>query len=86
MGATKGNQSQDQTSAKEVLTPEDLADFLGISVWTIYANTSRRCRGRSRIELPPFFRIGKLIRFSRRDLISWIDRQQKTELRKEERQ
>ena len=83
---TGGNRPQDQIYAKEVLTPEDFADSPGISVWTIYANTSKRGRGTSRIELPPFLRIGKLIRFSRKDLISWIDRRQKTDLSKEERQ
>lgn len=58
---------------KEVLTPEELAELLGISVWTVYAKTSRRNRGNTSIELPPFFRLGKLIRFYRKDLVSWLD-------------
>ena len=58
---------------KEVLTPEDLAELLGVSVWTIYAKTSKRNREHTRIDLPPFFRMGKLVRFWRKDLISWLE-------------
>jgi predicted DNA-binding transcriptional regulator AlpA len=58
---------------KEVLTPEDLAEMLGISVWTIYAKTSKRNREHCAVDLPPFFRMGKLIRFYRKDLISWLE-------------
>ena len=62
---------------KEVLTPEDLAELLGISVWTIYARTSKRKRPQGKVDLPPFFRIGKLVRFYRKDLIFWLDSQTK---------
>jgi predicted DNA-binding transcriptional regulator AlpA len=62
---------------KEVLTPEDLAELLGISVWTIYAKTSKRNRGQSGMDLPRFFRMGKLIRFWRRDLVSWLESREK---------
>ena len=62
---------------KEVLTAEDLAELLGISVWTIYAKTSKRNREHCAVDLPPFFRMGKLIRFYRKDLISWLESRKK---------
>jgi predicted DNA-binding transcriptional regulator AlpA len=62
---------------KEVLTPEDLAAILGLSVWTVYAKTSKRNRDHSNLNLPPFFRIGKLIRFWRRDLLLWLESREK---------
>jgi predicted DNA-binding transcriptional regulator AlpA len=65
------------TNTKEVLTPEDLAELLGISVWTIYARTSKCNRNQTKIDLPPFFRMGKLIRFWRRDLVSWLENRNK---------
>ena len=64
-------------SLKEVLTPEDLAEILGISVWTVYAKTSRRNRETVAVELPPFFKLGKLVRFYRKDLISWLESRKK---------
>ena len=63
--------------AKEVLTPEDLAELPGISVWTIYSRTSKRKRSLSDVDLPPFFRIGKLVRFYRKDLVLWLESQTK---------
>ncbi len=74
----------DAKRLKEVLTPEDLAEFLGISVWTIYAKTSKRNRDNVNIELPPFFRLGKLVRFWRRDLVCWLERRKKVDLTKGE--
>ncbi len=65
------------SGVKEVLTPDDLAELLGVSVWTIYAKTSRRNRANLRIELPPFFRIGKLVRFWRKDLVTWLESRKK---------
>ena len=62
---------------KEILTPEDLAELLGISVWTVYAKTSKRNREQISFDLPPFFRMGKLIRFWRRDLVSWLESREK---------
>jgi predicted DNA-binding transcriptional regulator AlpA len=62
---------------KEVLTAEDLAELLGISVWTVYAKTSKRNREHSAVDLPPFFRLGKLIRFYRKDLVSWLESRKK---------
>jgi predicted DNA-binding transcriptional regulator AlpA len=69
---------------KEVLTPEDLAEILGISVWTVYAKTSKRNRDQTNLDLPPFFRMGKLIRFWRRDLISWLKSRDKIDPNKRE--
>ena len=69
--------SEDARELKEVLTPEDLAEVLGISVWTVYAKTSKRNRGRGHIDLPPFFRMGKLVRFWRRDLVFWLESRKK---------
>lgn len=67
----------DQQDLKEVLTPEDLAELLGISVWTVYAKTSKCNRGHAHVDLPPFFRVGKLIRFWRKDLVLWLESRKK---------
>ena len=69
---------------KEVMTAEDLAELLGISVWTIYAKTSKRNREHCGVDLPPFFRIGKLIRFYRKDLVSWLESRKKINPNKSE--
>ncbi len=69
---------------KEVLTPEDLAEVLGVSVWTIYSKTSKRNRDHVTMELPPFFRMGKLVRFWRKDLISWLESRKKIDPNKRE--
>lgn len=63
--------------AKEVLTPDDLSQLLGISVWTVYAATSPRNRDHVKFELPPFFKIGKLIRWHREDVLKWLHQQKK---------
>lgn len=71
---------RDQTNGlREVLTPEDLAEFLGISVWTVYAKTSRRNRNNTNVDLPPFFRMGKLVRFWRKDLLCWLETRKKVD-------
>jgi predicted DNA-binding transcriptional regulator AlpA len=70
-------ENNDLTHLKEVMTPDDLAEVLGISVWTIYAKTSKRNRGHVHVDLPPFFRIGKLVRFWRRDLVLWLESRKK---------
>lgn len=46
------------------LTPEELAEMLGVSKLTIYGWTSRRAI--------PFYRIGRLVRFRQEDVDSWI--------------
>lgn len=53
-----------------LLTVMDLADYLGVPVATIYA---WRYRG----EGPPGFRVGRHVRFRRRDVEEWIKRQLK---------
>jgi excisionase family DNA binding protein len=47
-----------------LLTPEELAEILGISVYTVYQYTSKR-----RI---PYIKIGKLIRFSETEIEEWL--------------
>jgi excisionase family DNA binding protein len=49
------------------MTPKELAAFLQVPVKTIYA---WRYTG----DGPPGFRIGKHLRFDRRDVIDWLDR------------
>jgi predicted DNA-binding transcriptional regulator AlpA len=58
---------------KEVLTPEDLAELFNISVWTIYSKTSRRNRSHTNMDLPKFFKIGKLVRFAKKDVLEFLD-------------
>lgn len=48
-----------------LLTPEELAEYLGISVHTIYQMTSKR-----RI---PYIKVGRLIRFSESEIQQWLD-------------
>ena len=62
---------------KEVLTPEDLAELFGISVWTIYSKTSRRNRPHTNVDLPKFFKIGKLVRFAKKDVLEFLDSRKK---------
>ena len=75
--------SSDQTdplptsNLKEVLTPEELAELFGISVWTIYSKTSRRNRPHSNVDLPKFFKIGKLVRFAKKDVLEFLDSQKR---------
>jgi excisionase family DNA binding protein len=51
-----------------LLTVEELADYLGVPVATIYAWRYRR-------EGPSGFRVGKHLRFRWRDVEEWIDHQ-----------
>lgn len=69
--------NDDTESLKVVMTPEDLAELLDISVHTIYSKTSRRNRDHLKIELPPFFKIGKFIRFHREDVLKWLGTREK---------
>jgi predicted DNA-binding transcriptional regulator AlpA len=62
---------------KEVLSVEDLAAVLGISVWSVYAKTSKRNRDHVKLDLPPFFYIGKFVRFSKDDVLAWIAKQKR---------
>ena len=49
-----------------LLTVEDLADYLGVPVATIYA-------WRYRHQGPPGFRVGRHLRFRWNDVQSWIE-------------
>jgi excisionase family DNA binding protein len=49
-----------------LLTVQDLADYLGVSVATIYAWRYRQLG-------PPGFRIGKHLRFRWSDIERWIE-------------
>jgi excisionase family DNA binding protein len=50
------------------LSPNELADVLGVSVETIYQWRSKRIG-------PPGFRVGKHLRYDPRAVRKWIDRQ-----------
>ena len=50
----------------QLLTVQQLADYLGVPVATIYA-------WRYRHQGPPGFRVGKHLRFRRSDLEAWIE-------------
>jgi len=52
-----------------LLTPEQLAATLGLSVQTLY---NRRARGES---LPPCVKLGRRLRFVQEDVRSWLDAQ-----------
>jgi len=58
-------------------TTEEMAGILGISIHTLYAKTSRRGRDRFGIDLPPFIRLGKLIRFSESDYLAWVNEKER---------
>ena len=51
----------------ELLSPQDLADYLDVPVKTLYA-------WRYRQEGPPSFRVGRHLRYRRSDVAQWIDR------------
>jgi excisionase family DNA binding protein len=51
-----------------LLTVEQLAEYLGVPVATIYAWRYRR-------EGPPGFRVGKYVRYRMSDVQEWIERQ-----------
>jgi len=62
---------------KPVLTPEDMADLLAVSIHTIYAATSKRKRASVQIELPPWFHVGRFVRWYRQDVIKWLNTREK---------
>jgi excisionase family DNA binding protein len=57
----------------QLLTVEDLADYLGVPVATIYA-------WRYRHQGPSGFRVGRHVRFRWRDVQQWIAQQRQTSL------
>ncbi len=52
----------------QLLTVEELADYLVVPVATLYQWRYRR-------EGPPGFRVGRYIRYRRTDVEAWIERQ-----------
>ena len=50
----------------QLLTVEDLAEYLEVPVATVYAWRHRR-------QGPPGFRVGRHLRFRRSDVERWID-------------
>jgi excisionase family DNA binding protein len=52
----------------QLLTVQELANYLGVPVATIYA-------WRYRHEGPPGFRVGRHVRFRRSDIEEWISQQ-----------
>ena len=50
---------------ERLLTVQDLADYLGVPVATLY-------QWRHRGEGPPGFRVGRYIRYRRSDIQQWI--------------
>lgn len=57
-------------TAQDILTPEEAAKLLRVELSWIYAKT-RKCQ---RNPLP-VFRIGKYLRFSRADILTWLQAQ-----------
>jgi len=49
---------------KKYLSPKDLAEYLGISLRTVYLWTSLR--------QIPFYRLGRLVRYSQKEIESWM--------------
>jgi excisionase family DNA binding protein len=54
--------------ADELMSPDQLAEALGISVRTLYNWRSLR-KG------PPGFRVGRAVRYRRSDVKTWLDAQ-----------
>ena len=50
---------------ERLLTVEELADYLGVPIATLYQWRHRR-------EGPPGFRVGRYIRYQRTDVEQWI--------------
>ena len=59
-----------------LLSPKELAAILGVAEQTIY---NRRFTGR---DLPPYLKIGKLVRFRSEDIEAWIERSAQAEKEK----
>ncbi len=60
-------------SFDRLLTVEDLAEYLGVPVATIYAWRYHR-------QGPPGFRVGKYLRFRWSDVETWIEDRIKTDV------
>ncbi len=65
----------------ETLTEEQAAEFLGVAPGTL---RNARCKSwRGKISSPRFFRIGKLIRYAKIDLVEWLQNQREKQTAKE---
>ena len=65
---TKREKGQAVQGPEALLTPEEIAELLKISVQLLY-------RWRYERKGPPSFRIGRYVRYRRVDVERWIDRQ-----------
>ena len=61
----------------KLYSPEEMAEMMGISIHTIYSKTSTRNRGHTNVDLPPFIKLGKLIRFPEEDYRAWLGQQER---------
>jgi excisionase family DNA binding protein len=52
----------------KLLSPHDLADYLGVPVTTLYT-------WRHRSHGPPGLRVGRHLRYRRQDVEAWVERQ-----------
>ena len=50
----------------DLLSPDELAAFFGVPLRTVYAWRDRRTG-------PPGFRVGRHVRYRRRDVEAWVD-------------
>ena len=55
---------------KELLSVKETAELLGIACSTIYNKTSKKAEQKFPI---PYVKVGRLIKFERRDITSWLD-------------
>ena len=53
----------------ELLTPEQVADMLQVKLSTVYSWTHQR--------MIPYFKVGRLVRFTRRGLEQWLQEKQR---------
>jgi excisionase family DNA binding protein len=70
-GATGGGSSDARTrvvvaTERRLLSPEELASYLGVPLATVY-------RWRSRREGPPGIRVGRHVRYRQKDVERWLD-------------
>ena len=77
VGANTGWEPSVMASVNRLYTTEEMASILGISIHTLYAKTSRRGRRQRGVDLPPFIRLGKLIRFADTDYLAWVQQKER---------
>lgn len=53
---------------QRLLSAQEVADYLGVPITTVYT-------WRHRSQGPPGFRVGRHLRYRRRDVEAWIERQ-----------